>query len=61
MAFSTGEVVPAPGGQTPYKVVFKQGETVLSEWPVSSVDEGEAQIVELLRGLRRHAVEEGDA
>ena len=34
MAFVTGDVVATPGEETPFKVVFKQGETVLVEWPV---------------------------
>jgi hypothetical protein len=49
MAFVTADVVENPGGELPYKVVFKQGETVLGEWPVESQAEGEEQIVELIR------------
>jgi hypothetical protein len=49
--FATADVVPNPGGEKPFKVVFKPGFTVLSEWPVSSVEEGERQIVRVLRGL----------
>jgi hypothetical protein len=49
MAFVTGDVVATPGGETPFKVVFKQGETVLGEWPVETQAEGEEQIVELIR------------
>jgi hypothetical protein len=49
MAFLTADVVANPGGELPYKVVFKQGETVLGEWPVESQAEGEQQIVELIR------------
>ncbi|HWE17718.1 MAG TPA: hypothetical protein VG758_11140 [Hyphomicrobiaceae bacterium] len=49
MAFLTADVVANPGGELPYKVVFKQGETVLGEWPVESQAEGEEQIVELVR------------
>ena len=45
MAFVTADVVATPGGETPFKVVFKQGETVLVEWGVSSQQEGEEQIV----------------
>ena len=56
MAFVTGDVVANPGGEAPFKVVFKQGETVLAEWPVDTQQEGEEQITETLRSL----MEEGD-
>jgi hypothetical protein len=49
MAFVTADVVENPGGELPFKVVFKQGETVLGEWPVETQAEGEEQIVELIR------------
>jgi hypothetical protein len=49
MAFVTADVVENPGGELPYKVVFKQGETVLGEWPVETQAEGEEQIVEMIR------------
>ena len=56
MAFLTGDVVPNPGGELPFKVVFKQGETVIVEWPVQSQAEGEQQIVEFIR----EAIEDDD-
>lgn len=49
MAFVTADVVENPGGELPFKVVFKQGETVLGEWPVETRAEGEEQIVEMIR------------
>lgn len=49
MAFVTADVVPNPGGDAPFKVVFKQGETVLVEWPVESQAVGEQQIVEFIQ------------
>ena len=49
MAFVTADVVENPGGELPFKVVFKQGETVLGEWPVETQAEGEEQIVEMIR------------
>jgi hypothetical protein len=58
MSFVTADVVENPGGELPYKVVFKQGETVLGEWPVESQAEGEEQIVELIR--EAIAEDEGD-
>jgi hypothetical protein len=56
MAFVTGEVVEDTGGETPFKVVFKQGDTVLAEWGVDSKEDGEEEIVAAIRGLS----EEGD-
>lgn len=49
MAFVTADVVPNPGGEAPFKVVFKQGETVIVEWPVETQAEGEEQILELIK------------
>lgn len=51
MAFVTADVVATPGEETPFKVVFKQGETVLVEWEVSSQQEGEAQIIECIKSI----------
>lgn len=51
MAFVTGDVVPVSGDEMPFKVVFKQGETVLTEWLVESKEDGELQIVETLKSL----------
>lgn len=51
MAFVTGDVVPVSGDELPFKVVFKQGETILTEWLVESKEDGEMQIVETLKGL----------
>jgi hypothetical protein len=51
MAFVTGDVVATPGEETPFKVVFKQGETVLVEWPVDTQQEGEEQIVECIKSI----------
>jgi hypothetical protein len=51
MAFVTADVVATPGEETPFKVVFKKGETVLIEWPVGSQQEGEEQIVECIESI----------
>ena len=51
MAFVTGDVVPVSGDELPFKVIFKQGETVLTEWLVESKEDGELQIIETLQGL----------
>jgi hypothetical protein len=47
----TGEVVPTPSGLLPYRVVFKRNGDMLSEWPVSSVAEGEKQIALAFRSI----------
>jgi hypothetical protein len=51
MAFVTGDVVSVSGEELPFKVVFKQGDTVLAEWLVESQEDGQSQIVETLKGL----------
>jgi hypothetical protein len=51
MAFVTGDVVAVSGEELPFKVVFKQGDTVLAEWLVQSKEEGEEEIVETLKSL----------
>jgi hypothetical protein len=51
MPFVTGDVVPSPGGETPFKVVFKKGDTVIVEWPVESKEAGEEEIVEVLESI----------
>lgn len=51
MAFVTGDVVPVTGDELPFKVIFKQGETILTEWLVESKEDGEMQIVETLKSL----------
>ncbi len=51
MAFVTGDVVPVSGEELPFKVVFMQGDAVLAEWLVESPEDGQAQIIETLKGL----------
>jgi hypothetical protein len=51
MAFVTGDVIPCMGEEHPFKVVFKQGDTVIAEWLVETREEGELEIVEALKGL----------
>jgi hypothetical protein len=58
MAFVTADVVPDTGGEAPFKVVFKQGETVLAEWPVESQAKGEEEIAAAVRGLMEEGEEE---
>ena len=51
MPFVTADVVATAGEEMPFKVVFKQGETVLVEWLVNSQQEGEAQIIECIKSI----------
>jgi hypothetical protein len=51
MPFVTGDVVPSPGEETAFKVVFKQGETVIAQWPVDSKEAGEEEVLELIKDL----------
>ena len=60
MPFVTADVVPSPGEETPFKVVFKKGETVLIEWGVSSQQEGEEQLVECIESIADDEDDEAD-
>jgi hypothetical protein len=60
MAFVTGDVVAVEGEELPFKVVFKQGEDVLSEWLVESQEDGEVQIIETLRSLTEDDEDDGE-
>ncbi len=59
MAYVTGDVVANPGGELPFKVVFRQGETELGGWEVETQEDGEEQIVEFLEDA--FAAEDEDA
>jgi len=61
MAFVTGDIVPSGEEDYPFKVVFKQGETVVSEWLVSSKEDGEAEIIEALKSLAEFEDDEESA
>lgn len=60
MAFLTADVVENPGGELPFKVVIKQGETVLGGWEVESQADGEEQLVELVRDAIEEQGGEGE-
>jgi hypothetical protein len=60
MAFLTADVVENPGGEMPFKVVIKQGETLLGEWAVESQADGEQQLVDLVRDAIEEQGGEGD-
>jgi hypothetical protein len=49
MAIVTGDVLPDPEGELPFKVIFKQGEDVLAEWSVESKEQGVEEMVEHIR------------
>jgi hypothetical protein len=53
-----GVVVITPDAEQPYKVVFRMGERILSERPVSTVREGEALIRRELAEIQFTAREE---
>ncbi|SFT11590.1 hypothetical protein [Methylobacterium sp. yr668] len=57
---ATGEVIPTPGGDMPFKVVMRHDDgSVMAEMPVASLQEGEAFIAEALRDLQDKAKEGG--
>lgn len=61
MAFVTADVVSDPGNDPPFKVVFMQGKTVIAEWPVESVKEGEQEIIEFIKSsMEDDEDEDGD-
>jgi hypothetical protein len=48
----SGEVVPTPGEEKPFKIVVRAPDgTVIDETPVDSRADGEAMLVGILRGL----------
>jgi len=51
MAFVTGDIEPSGEDDYPFKVVFRQGNTIVSEWLVESKEAGEAEMIEALRSL----------
>jgi hypothetical protein len=52
MATYSGEVVPTPGEEKPFKLVVRGPDgAVIDETPVDSRADGEAMLVGILRGL----------
>lgn len=51
MAFVTIDVIPATGEEMPFKVVCKQGEKVLAQWPVESKEAGEEEVIDIIKDL----------
>ncbi len=58
MAFVTGDVIPSGDAEFPFKIVFMQGDTLVSEWFVQSKEDGEAEIIENLQRLAEEEDEE---
>lgn len=61
MAFITGDVVPVEGEEHPYKVIFKHGDAIVAEWLVESVEDGQAEILEAIKGLVDDEDDEDDS
>jgi hypothetical protein len=57
MELASGEVVDTPGGEKPYCALFRVEHEILFEWPVDTVDEGNARIQEALTFLHRKILE----
>jgi hypothetical protein len=57
MPFITCDIVPSNDPEFPFQVVFKKGDTVVSQWLVMSKADGEEQVIECLQEL---AVEDDD-
>jgi len=52
MPTHSGEVVPTPGEEKPFKIVVRGPDgAVIDETPVDSRADGEAMLVGILRGL----------
>ncbi len=60
MVYVTGEVIPSDDEEYPFKVVFKRGEEVVSEWLVDSQKTGEDQIIEVLQSAAEESEEDED-
>lgn len=58
MTTPSGEVVPTPDADLPFKIVIRNGKWTMGEHPVASVAEGEALIADTLRKLKE--LEDGD-
>jgi hypothetical protein len=60
MVYVTGDVIPSDDEEYPFKVVFKRGEEVASEWLVDSQKTGEDQIIEVLQAAAEESEEDED-
>ena len=57
MELASGEVVDTPGAAKPYCALFRVEQEILFEWPVDTIDEGNARIQEALTFLHRKILE----
>jgi hypothetical protein len=57
MELASGEIVETPGGEKPLCALFRVEDEILFEWPVDTVDEGNARIQEALSFLHRKILE----
>jgi hypothetical protein len=51
MPFITCDIVPSNDPEFPFQVVFKKGDTVVSQWLVTTKEDGEEQVIECLQDL----------
>ena len=61
MPFITCDIVPSNDPEYPFQVVFKKGDTVVSQWLVLTREDGEEQVIEGLQDLAVEDEEEGAA
>jgi hypothetical protein len=61
MEVASGEIVDTPHADAPYCAIFRFEDEVLFQWPVQTVHEGEARIIEALTFLHAKIVELRDA
>jgi hypothetical protein len=57
MELASGEVVDTPGEPKPYCALFRVENEILFEWPVDTIDEGNARIEEAMSFLHRKIME----
>ena len=57
MEVASGEIVDTPEAGAPYCAIFRFEDEVLFQWPVQTVHEGEARIIEALTFLHARIVE----
>lgn len=57
MEVASGEIVDTPEAEAPYCAIFRFEDEVLFQWPVQTVLEGEARIIEALTFLHAKIVE----
>ncbi len=52
MTTPSGEVVPTPDADQPFKIIIRNGKWTMGEHPVGSIAEGKALIAETLKRLQ---------